>query len=445
MYGASMADPLHGITLEKIVTDLVDAYGFPELVERIPIQCFQHEPSVPSSLKFLHQTPGARTQVESFYLFHLRELRRQARRDHARDVRGAAAVLVQATRGITDVVQDMHTAIGAFPVITDLVYTAVRGVTGLVGASIDSVVAALAPLLGASAPGPVREAVLAAINGVIGDQLEATKNPLAIQISMRPPLEGLHDGGTLLVLIHGSCMNDLQWTRAGHDHGRALARDLGFTPAYLHYNSGRHVSTNGRDLAALLEVESAPFRDIVLVGHSMGGLVARAALHAGDEAAGAWYRKVRALITLGSPHHGAPLERGGNLFEMLLGVTPWSAPLAALGRVRSAGITDLRHGSVRDEDWRDADRFAAGVDRRVATPLPVGLRSFAVAATNSAPDELAGALRSDNLVPVQSALGIHNEAARSLRFTDTRVVYATSHLSLLSSAEVYMLMREWLA
>jgi uncharacterized protein (DUF2132 family) len=447
MVGPMAADPLHGVTLEQIVTELVAAYGFEELAVRIPIHCFESNPSVASSLKFLRRTPWARAKVESFYLFHLREQRRRSLRTHGQDLRAAAGLVVGATQGVVGVVQNMHNAIGAFPVITDLVYAAVRGVTGVVGASIDAAVQGIAPVLGEGAAGPEREAVLAALNGVVGDHLARQENPLAIQMSLRPPLAGLHTGGTLLVLVHGSCMNDLQWTAGGHDHGQALAGDLGFTPAYLHYNSGRHISENGAEFAALLAAESEPFSDILLVAHSMGGLVSRAAIHAADTTGAAWRHKLRALVTLGTPHHGAPLERGGNVLERILGATRYSAPLRALGEIRSAGVTDLRFGNVVDADWKDRDRFAHGADPRTPTPLPDGVRSFAIAATPAkhppAPlDERA--LPGDGLVPVPSALGQHEDPAFALRFTDTFIAWGTNHLGLIASRTVYEQVRAWL-
>jgi len=439
-----MADPLHGVTLDQILTQLVDAYGFPELATRIPIKCFEQDASIPSALKFLRRTPWARTKVEGLYLFHLREQKRRRARGNGGDLRGAVAAIVAATKSVTTVVEEIHGAFGAFPVVTDLVYATVRGVTGVVGVGVDAAVAALAPLLGEGVAGPEREAVLAALNGVIGDHLEATGNSLAIPMAIRPPLDGLHDGGTLLLLVHGSCMNDLQWMRGGHDHGRALARDLGFTPAYLHCNTGRHVSDNGQDVATLLEIESAPFRDVVVVAHSMGGLIARSAIRTAETSGLAWRSKLRALVMLGTPHQGAPLERGGNIFQSLLGKTPWSAPLQTLGRLRSAGVTDMRHGNVVAEDWQDRDRFAHGPDPRMPTPLPDGVRCYAIAGSNSAVGTAATKLKGDNLVPVASALGRHRNAAFTLQFTDTKVVHATSHLGLLSSADVYAALHEWL-
>ena len=70
-------NPLHGKTLEAIVTELAAHYGWDGLGERIPVRCFTHDPSATSSLKFLRKTPWAREKVEGLYLFMLREQRRQ--------------------------------------------------------------------------------------------------------------------------------------------------------------------------------------------------------------------------------------------------------------------------------------------------------------------------------------------------------------------------------
>ncbi|WP_353233409.1 VF530 family protein [Diaphorobacter ruginosibacter] len=73
-------NPLHGVTLERMVTDLAAYFGWRELGERIPVRCFTHDPSVSSSLKFLRRTPWARDKVEGLYLFMLREQRREEQR-----------------------------------------------------------------------------------------------------------------------------------------------------------------------------------------------------------------------------------------------------------------------------------------------------------------------------------------------------------------------------
>jgi len=333
---------------------------------------------------------------------------------------------------------------GPARVATGLVYGAVRGVTALVGAGVDLALAQLAPVLGSSVPGAEREAVVAALNGVLGDYLLETANPLAIEMRLRHEGE---PGSRLVVLVHGSSMNDRQWTQAGHDHGAALARDLGYTPIYLGYNSGLHISTNGRSFADQLERLVAawpvPIDDLVVLGHSMGGLVARSACHAGADHA--WRSRLRTLITLGAPHHGAPLERGGNWIDLLLGISRYSAPLAQLGKIRSAGVTDLRYGNVLDEHWQGRDRFEHRADDRSPLALPANVRCYALAGTLSS--EPGDRLRSDGLVPVDSALGIHATPALTLAFPEAQrsIAYDTSHRQLLGSSAVYDTLRTWLS
>jgi pimeloyl-ACP methyl ester carboxylesterase len=311
---------------------------------------------------------------------------------------------------------------------------------------VDTVLARVLPLLGdggSSSPG--REALLAALNGVLGDHLAASGNPLAIPMRLSRN-EASQPTGKLLVLAHGLCMNDLQWHRKGHDHGAALARDLGFTPVYLHYNSGLHISTNGRALADRLEELvrqwPVPVEELTIVGHSMGGLLARGACHYGKAAGHDWPRHLRKLVFLGTPHHGSPLERGGNRIDVLLGVSSYTAPLARLGKIRSAGITDLRHGSLLDEDWQGRDRFERAKRANPSVPilLPEGVECYAMAATKGKTmDGLASSLPSDGFVPLDSALGL------SLPESRRWVLHGAHHFDLLSHPEAYGKIREWLS
>ena len=386
------------------------------------------------------------------------------------DVQGVARLATDATTGLTDLVEAMHERIARLPGvptaqpgrtsgITGLVYKTVRGVTRLVGGSLDALLQLLAPELDTLAPpqasSPERDAVLAALNGVLGDYLVATSNPLATNMALRrdglpfDPKAGTT--GRLLVLVHGLCMTDRQWLRDGHDHGAALARDAGYTPVYLHYNTGQHVSINGRAFAAQLDrlVQSwpQPLERLVIVGHSMGGLVARSAVHQARQAGQAWAGRLDDLVFLGTPHHGAPLERAGNWVDVILGATPYAAPFARLGKVRSAGITDLRHGNLLDEDWVGRDRFAMVADKRQPVALPEGVRCATVAASLAhSPGARRERFLGDGLVPLASALGQHADAARSLAFLPDRqcTVQGIGHLGLLSSAEVYAALRRWL-
>jgi triacylglycerol esterase/lipase EstA (alpha/beta hydrolase family) len=241
----------------------------------------------------------------------------------------------------------------------------------------------------------------------------------------------------------------LQWNRRGHNHGTALGRDLGILPIYVHYNSGLHVSTNGRELDGLLErlicEWPVPVEELVLLGHSMGGLVARSACASSEGEPRAWRAKLKKLVCLGTPHHGAPLERGGNWIDVLLGISRYSAPLARLGKLRSAGVTDLRFGNVLDEHWIGRDRFALGRDSRAPLPLPDGVACYAVAGTTS--PEGASNYLGDGLVPVDSALGRHARPELTLAFPEANrwIAHATGHLDLLDRPEVYEKLRAWLS
>ena len=391
------------------------------------------------------------------------------------DVLGLGRLAADGAAGVTGLVEDMHMAVldtpGLAPFaqgltggVARLVYRGIGGAFRLTGKGIG----ASAALVGAE-PGerPVsrgREVALAALNGVLGDHLAETGNPLALPMRFRrdgralaletsPLAEAFPDAtGKVAVLVHGLCMSDLQWTRQNHDHGAALARDLGYTPVYLSYNSGRHVSVNGRAFAEALEALVAAWprkiEELVVVGHSMGGIVARSACLHAEEAGHAWRSRLKKLVFLGTPHHGAPLERIGAWVDVAIGKTPYAAAFGRLGKIRSAGVTDLRYGSLVDEDWQGRDRFARAPDRRRPVPLPEGVACYTIAATTAAsPGDLADRFFGDGLVPVTSALGRHEDAARDLRFPAGRqwVACETGHFDLLSRRDVYERIAGWLA
>jgi pimeloyl-ACP methyl ester carboxylesterase len=383
-------------------------------------------------------------------------------RTHLSDLRGVTSLVVAASVGITDIVERMHRTIqlrplplGRAPVdrtrgITGFVYRRVRGGMRLTDQVIDATLTPVAALLPEGESTPGRDAFLSALNGVYGDYLVRTENPLAIEMTLRhrgrpvevaDPASAFRESaptGRLLVLVHGLCMNDLQWTREGHDHGAALADELGYTPLYLRYNSGLHVGDNGRQFAALLETLVRnwphPVEELTIVGHSMGGLVARSACHCGREEKHAWTTALRRLVFLGTPHHGAPLERGGHGLDFVIGLSPYSAPFTRLGRTRSAGIQDLRHGSIKT----GSNEFV---------PLPAGVDCYAAAATLATRRSvLAERLVGDGLVPLDSALGHHPDRTRRLALPKDRqwVGHGMGHLELLKRPEVYAQLRAWL-
>lgn len=393
------------------------------------------------------------------------------------DLRGVARLATQATAGISRVAEGVHQSVlgtmglpggttpGRAGGLTGMVYGGVRGITRLVDAGLQAALLRLEPLLGV--PGPAQEAprerlaVLAALNGVMGDRLAEDGNPLATDMGFYQqgrPLDPAALGaagtasGHLLVLVHGLCMNDLQWEHEGHDHGAHLAQALGCTPVYLRYNTGLHTSTNGAELArqlqALVAAWPVPLAHLSLVGHSMGGLVARSACRHAEQAGLPWRGLLQHLVCLGTPHHGAPLERAGHWVDRLLGSTPYSRPFARLTGLRSAGITDLRHGHVLDADWQGRDRFRTSPDLRTPLPLPAGVLCATVAATLAAQrSPLAERLVGDGLVPLHSALGWHDDPAKRLEFAKAQqcVVHRAGHLQLLGDARVARQLVRWLA
>jgi pimeloyl-ACP methyl ester carboxylesterase len=293
-----------------------------------------------------------------------------------------------------------------------------------------------------------RDAWVSAINGVYGDHLERTGNPLAIEMSCRHddarvdpqrPAETLADAtGRLLVIVHGLCLNERHWTRDGDNRIEAVAVDHGYTPLYLRYNSGRSIATNGRQFADLLETLLCHWpqtvQEVAIVGHSMGGLVARSAVHHGSAARHEWRRSLRRLVFIGTPHHGAPLERGGHRLDYVMELSPYVAPFTRLGKSRSAGITGLRYGSIT-------------ADEQEFVPLPQHVECYALAATlGKRCGRVAERLVGDGLVPLDSALGRHKDAARTLALPEDRqwVGYEMGHLELLGRPEVYAQLRKWL-
>lgn len=384
------------------------------------------------------------------------------------DIRGYSKLAVDATLGVTGMVENLHSNItrSGGPLgtptlkpargVSGFVYRSIRGTTRLVGAGLDVALATLTPLLPRTNTSGQREAILSALNGIVGDHLVASKNPLAIDMELRHNGQSLVmdtqalnaalpvANGKLLIMLHGLCMNDRQWRRDGHDHGALLARE-GFTPLYLRYNSGQHISTNGRAFAELLEVLveiwPVPVEQIVLLGHSMGGLVSRSACHYGSEARHRWPQRLKKVFFLGTPHHGSPVERGGNRLDRVLGFSPYTAAFSRLGKIRSAGITDLRFGSVIDEDWNGKDRFARSKSPDAILPLPSAIACYAIAATLGE-DGTGG----DGLVQVDSALGQHATPNRQLKIPASRrwIARETNHMELLSSAAICEQLKRWL-
>ena len=394
----------------------------------------------------------------------------------AADLRAYSRLATEATIAVTDLLEHMHHNISRLPGvfgeatdepargITGLVYRSIRGVTRTVGHGVDSILSVVAPQSLPEDVSTQREVLVAVLNGVVGDYLLATGNPLQIRMQFRregkaleltpAALAGSIPGvsGKIVVLAHGLCMSDLQWQRRGHNHGEALADEAGFTPVYLHYNSGLHISTNGHEfsekLEQLIQAWPVPVEQLVIIGYSMGGLLARSACEDARRTGKSWIHHLRDLVFIGTPHDGSPLERTGNRLDTILGASPYTVALSRLGKVRSAGITDLRHANLDDADWHDHDRFNSRRVRREAVPLPEGVRCYAIAGSVARrPNSLSERLAGDGLVPLFSALGSHRSPRRNLGLPESRrwIVYKTNHLDLLASADAYARISAWLS
>lgn len=393
----------------------------------------------------------------------------QKKRNSITDLKGASRLTKDGLSGIVDIVEAIHYNISSLggllgqsknqrtSGIAGLVYRNVRTVTNFSGDRIELLLEKLATKVRSKEPSPQHEAFISILNGVLGDRLEKKDNPLAIKMHLRQngePLKKLNQGPTghpqkIVLLIHGSCMNDLQWERKGHDHGAELAKDLRYLPFYLLYNSGRHTSENGEVLNDVLEDFMKGFSketELVILAHSMGGLIVRSAVLNAQKGDSSWLRYLKKIVFIGTPHHGAPLEKIGNMIDNALELNRFSAPISSLGKIRSAGITDLRYGNVAEEDWSKYNRFSGQGDRRIPTPLPENIECFAIAATiGDSSSKIEKELIGDGLVPLPSALGKHKNPQFNLSFPRTNLWIGVNmkHLDLLSHPHVYTIIKNW--
>lgn len=310
-----------------------------------------------------------------------------------------------------------------------------------------------------------------AVNALYGNHLHRGRNPLDLGMSLRrhgKPLpieretlrEALPEAsGKIVLFIHGLACTEWIWNISAKEFygnpqvnfGSLLESELGYTPLYLRYNSGRHISENGRLMSELLThlVTAYPreVEKIVLVGHSMGGLVARSAAHYGAKETADWIGRLRHVVCLGAPHLGSPLEKGANILGILLGAfdTAGTQVAAELLEARSAGIKDLRFGYTTDEEWlgKDPDGFLD--DNRQDLPLVDGVGYYALAASVTRdPEHPLGVLLGDLLVRPPSATGQASEPTRSIPFRSGRVLAGMCHLELANHPEVYRVLKEYL-
>jgi pimeloyl-ACP methyl ester carboxylesterase len=399
------------------------------------------------------------------------------------EIRSLADLAGEGTRILTNLVRDTHSgiaqrvfgAIGPVSKPVEVVHNTIAAVTYYAVDRGTRVSLRGAGELAAEARGsdeddaveahPTVAGVIAALNGIYGDELTDRGNGFALTMQIR------HHGkpvamnaaaiaaafpvatGRIAVFVHGWCITEMSWRRLPRDgesvlpYGTRLRSDLGFTPVYLRYNTGLHISDNGKALAALLDalrtLWPVPVEEIALVGHSMGGLVVRSACHYGAQQQHDWPDAVRHVVCLGSPHLGADLEKGVNAAAWVLARLPETRAVSSFLNARSAGTKDLRYGALLEEDWNEADPDEFLRDRCHEVPfLPGAVYHFV--ATTAGPRPV-GAILGDRLVRSKSASGVGK--SRRVPFEQDHGLTLTGlhHLDLLNHAAIYAKLHDWLS
>jgi pimeloyl-ACP methyl ester carboxylesterase len=307
------------------------------------------------------------------------------------------------------------------------------------------------------------ENALGILNGTIGDYLARTGNGLAT------PMTFVHDGAPMavrrdvlaraypdatsrvVVLLHGIMCTETVWTLPeGGDYGAFLARDFGLTPLYIRYNSGLAIADNGVAFADLLESLinewPVPVEEILLLGFSMGGLVARSACHVASGERYHWLPRVRRAIYVGTPHLGAPLERAGRTLTKVLRAVgdPYARLVAEIGDLRSLGMKDLGDANLRHEDRAPGRADLALRDARHPVPLLPSIQHYLVAGSLAVHPQLA-ALFGDALVPLASGTNGLRASSGTLALPPghVKVLADMGHMTLAHHPHVYAQIREW--
>ena len=335
---------------------------------------------------------------------------------------------------------------------------------------------------------------LPVLNGALGDQLAARQDPRAIRLSFRrggqdvsvADLRLTEPHQKTVVFVHGLMGDEYIWQTGFQDppdnrrYGPRLAEEAQLRALYVRFNSGRHLSENGRELSRLLSELVATYPDaigeLVLVGHSMGGLIIRSAGYYGSgpnelkvrsdklkkshklftsssslsiEPA-PWLAHLRAVFLLGTPNDGSWLEQNSHFTARLLqriNLFPTRFLSKALNQ-RSNGIKDLRYSILVDEDWQDAHADDFMPPRTPVPPLP-GVRyhilmgSWLRATLPTALREYFG----DGLVGQGSARGhatFGDEATLPAGASVRTAVFSQQHHGgLLTHPEVFQYLKQW--
>lgn len=308
---------------------------------------------------------------------------------------------------------------------------------------------------------PRRSALWSALHGIAGAELTGNHPQLDLPVQLRVegrPIRTSHDelaaafpdaSGRVAVFLHGLTESDRSWDLPkrrlppGAEALPDVVAGLGWTPVRLRYGTGRAVVANGVELADLLEELldgwPAPVEELALVGHSMGGLVARAALLRGQELEHRWVERVEHTVALGTPHLGSWLERAATRGVRQASRAPELAPFAAIIDRRARGIKDLHDGVLFDID--------VGPDAELPPDPPLldgAVHHLIAGRLTRSPDHPVTRLFGDLLVSRGSALG--DERGRQLVGAQVETLeVATDHFGLLRHPEVAAHLRRWFA
>lgn len=309
------------------------------------------------------------------------------------------------------------------------------------------------------------------LNGMFGDYLHRRKNGLAIEMAFMEhgrPLEldvaGLRRAhpaptGKICVLIHGLCCSEANWTLSATtqdsgdiSYGSLLQAELGYTPFYLRYNTGLPIADNGKGFATLLNdlalAYPVPIDEMVLIGHSMGGLVIRSACEYGTGHKNRWVKKVKRVFYLGTPHEGADLEKFAHMAAATLTAVPnpITKVIGDVLNLRSRGVKDLRHGLPLTVEKNEVDVPVLSQVKRKAISWLAHARHYLVAGTlTEDPQHVVTLLLGDALVKLPRARGQaqSKDTSALLPSENIKIFPKVHHMGLAHDPAVYQQIKQW--
>lgn len=301
--------------------------------------------------------------------------------------------------------------------------------------------------------------LLPIVNGIIGDKLVENNHKLAISMSFRRDgkdvsvqdlnIKRKKKEQTIIIFIHGLIMDEVFWqtpTEKKLGFGSRLEKELSIIPLYIRYNTGKHISQNGREFSFLLQKLIDEYNDkidkVVLITHSMGGLVAKSACYYANKEQHNWVKKLDSVFLLGVPNDGSFLEKIAHLTTTILKIIP-NLPTRIVGNIsdqRSNGIKDLRLGFLIDEDWESHDDSVyLKANRTNVEPLSFVKYYILVGTIEGKESSIVNTYFGDGLVSSKSAIGevFQNHSNKSNPNIKCKIFPETSHIGLLLNPIVY--------